>query len=322
MQEYSVYFFVLLFIAVFLVSQAFLLPTAGKKVRSSAINKRLRDGQSGVDQQSRSLLNEHYLKSLSPFDRRLVEYNFFSNMKKNIELAGLDWTLSRVFTIIIFLQLATVVALTVPNQPLYLSIPVSFLWWGIFHFYIIKKTSSRLMKFEEQFPEALDIMKRMLMAGNPINTAIGEVGKELPDPIGSEFQNTFNLLNYGYDIRLAIMQMVERNPTVSVFAFSSAVLLQKETGGNLAENLDKVSKVLRARFKLSRKIKTLSAESKMSAWILILVPFIVFIALNIMNPDFISPLYNDPLGVKMIFVGIIGIVIGALWIRKIINFEV
>ncbi|ELM6621183.1 type II secretion system F family protein [Vibrio fluvialis] len=322
MQEYNVYFFVLLFIAVFLVSQAFLLPTAGKKVRTSAINKRLRDGQSGVDQQSRSLLNEHYLKSLSPFDRKLVEYSFFSNMKKNIELAGLDWTLSRVFTVVSLLQIITIIVLTVTNQPIYISVPASFLWWAIFHFYIVKKTSSRLMKFEEQFPDALDIMKRMLLAGNPINTAINEVGKELPDPIGSEFQNTFNLLNYGYDIRLAIMQMVERNPTVSVFAFSSAVLLQKETGGNLAENLDKVSKVLRARFKLSRKIKTLSAESKMSAWILILVPFVVFVALNVVNPNFIAPLYNDPLGLKLILGGIVGIVIGALWIRKIINFEV
>lgn len=322
MQEYNVYFFVLLFIAVFLVSQAFLLPTAGKKVRTSAINKRLRDGQSGVDQQSRSLLNEHYLKSLSPFDRKLVEYSFFSNMKKNIELAGLDWTLSRVFTVASLLQIITITVLTVTNQPIYISVPASFLWWAIFHFYIVKKTSSRLMKFEEQFPDALDIMKRMLLAGNPINTAINEVGKELPDPIGSEFQNTFNLLNYGYDIRLAIMQMVERNPTVSVFAFSSAVLLQKETGGNLAENLDKVSKVLRARFKLSRKIKTLSAESKMSAWILILVPFVVFVALNVVNPNFIAPLYNDPLGLKLILGGIVGIVIGALWIRKIINFEV
>ncbi len=322
MQEYNVYFFVLLFIAVFLVSQAFLLPTAGKKVRTSAINKRLRDGQSGVDQQSRSLLNEHYLKSLSPFDRKLVEYSFFSNMKKNIELAGLDWTLSRVFTVVSLLQIITIIVLSVTNQPIYISVPASFLWWAIFHFYIVKKTSSRLMKFEEQFPDALDIMKRMLLAGNPINTAINEVGKELPDPIGSEFQNTFNLLNYGYDIRLAIMQMVERNPTVSVFAFSSAVLLQKETGGNLAENLDKVSKVLRARFKLSRKIKTLSAESKMSAWILILVPFVVFVALNVVNPNFIAPLYNDPLGLKLILGGIVGIVIGALWIRKIINFEV
>lgn len=243
-------------------------------------------------------------------------------MKKNIELAGLDWTLSRVFTVVSLLQIITIIVLTVTNQPIYISVPASFLWWAIFHFYIVKKTSSRLMKFEEQFPDALDIMKRMLLAGNPINTAINEVGKELPDPIGSEFQNTFNLLNYGYDIRLAIMQMVERNPTVSVFAFSSAVLLQKETGGNLAENLDKVSKVLRARFKLSRKIKTLSAESKMSAWILILVPFVVFVALNVVNPNFIAPLYNDPLGLKLILGGIVGIVIGALWIRKIINFEV
>ncbi len=189
-------------------------------------------------------------------------------------------------------------------------------------FYMVKKTATRLSHFEEQFPEALDIMKRMLLVGSPITQAFKEVGEELSDPISREFYNTFNLLNYGYDLRLAIMQMVERNPTVSMFAFSSAVLLQKETGGNLAENLDKVSKVLRGRFKLGRKIKTLSAESKMSAWILILVPFVVFIMLNIINPEFISPLYEDPRGIKLVMAGILGIVIGALWIRKIINFEV
>ncbi|MBY7896634.1 type II secretion system F family protein [Vibrio fluvialis] len=322
MQEYYLYFLGLLFVAVFFVSQAFLLPTAGKKIKNKVLARRLKDSQSGLDSESRTLLNEHYMKSLSPFDRKLVRMNFFSNMKKNLELAGLQWSLSQVVIVISILQVCTIFILLIINHPVYLVLPISFFWWLAMWFYMVKKTATRLSHFEEQFPEALDIMKRMLLVGSPITQAFKEVGEELSDPISREFYNTFNLLNYGYDLRLAIMQMVERNPTVSMFAFSSAVLLQKETGGNLAENLDKVSKVLRGRFKLGRKIKTLSAESKMSAWILILVPFVVFIMLNIINPEFISPLYEDPRGIKLVMAGILGIVIGALWIRKIINFEV
>lgn len=323
MQEYYTYFLGLLFVAVFFISQAFLLPTAGKRVKNSAIAKRLKESQAGLDTESRTLLNEHYLKSLTPLDRKLVSINFFSNMKKNLELAGLEWSLTQVVTITLIVQVFTIFVLLFPlNQPWYISLPISFIWWFALSFYVIKKTAARLSKFEEQFPEALDIMKRMLIVGSPITQAFNEVGNELSEPIRSEFKNTFNLLNYGYDLRLAVMQMVERNPTVSMFAFSSAVLLQKETGGNLAENIDKVSKVLRGRFKLGRKIKTLSAESKMSAWILILVPFAVFVMLNISNPDFIAPLYNDPKGIKLVIFGMVGITVGALWIRKIINFEV
>ena len=123
-------------------------------------------------------------------------------------------------------------------------------------------------------------------------------------------------------MRLAIMQMAERTPTVSMLAFSSAVLLQKETGGNLSENLEKVSRVLRARFKLQRKIKTLSAESRLSAWILVLSPFILFLFLTFINPEYVEPLYKDPRGMDLVSLGIVSLFIGSMWIRKIINFEV
>lgn len=171
-------------------------------------------------------------------------------------------------------------------------------------------------------PEALDIIRRALQAGQPLVQSFNEVGEELPDPIGTEFKNTYNLLNYGYDLRLAILQMAERVPTVSMLAFSSAVMLQKETGGNLSENLQKVSEVLRARFKLERKIKTLSAESRLSAWILTLSPFALFFGLKLVNPDYVEPLYSDPRGITMVSVGIVLLAIGALWIKKIINVEI
>ncbi|QXO16849.1 MULTISPECIES: type II secretion system F family protein [Vibrio] len=322
MQEQYLYFLGFLFIAVVFISQAFLLPTAGKKAKHSVISKRLKESQDSLDPQNRSLLNEQYLKSLSPLDRKLVSISSFSVMKKNLELAGLNWSLSQTVMTTLLVEVCVLLLLMFFGVSFVIAFAVSLLVWLFLYVFIQKKIAARLAKFEEQFPEALDIMKRMLLAGNPITQAFNEVGNELEAPIGSEFKNTFNLLNYGYDIRLAIMQMVERNPTVSMFAFSSAVLLQKETGGNLTENLDKVSQVLRARFKLSRKIKTLSAESKMSAWILMLVPFVMFGVLSLISPDFVEPLFNDPRGIKMALLGLVGMILGALWIKKIINFEV
>lgn len=322
MQQDSLYFFALLFVAVFLISQAFLMPAAGNKAKHRAISRRLKESQSLVDEQSRSLLNEHYIKSLSPVDQKLVSFSYFANMKKNLELAGIRSSLTRVVSYAFVSQILVLSLFIFLGAEIYISIAISFIVWLILYFLISSKISKRLGKFEELFPDALDIMKRMLSAGHPITYTFSEVGKELPEPVGSEFKNTFNLLNYGYDIRLAMMQMVERNPTVSMFAFSSAVLLQKETGGDLAENLDKVSKVLRARFKLQRKIKTLSAESKMSAWVLMLAPFAIFIMLSVISPGYLEPLYMDPRGHKLIMYGGIGLFFGALWIRKIINFEV
>ncbi len=322
MQQDSLYFFGFLFLAVFLISQAFLLPAAGNKAKHKAISKRLKESQSLVDEQSRSLLNEHYVKSLSPIDQKLVSFSFFSNMKKSLELAGVRTSLTRVVTFTLLGQVGLFSAFMFLGSRFYIAFLVSFLVWLVLYFVISSKISKRLSKFEELFPDALDVMKRMLTAGHPITYAFNEVGKELPDPVGCEFKNTFNLLNYGYDLRLAMMQMVERNPVVSMFAFSSAVTLQKETGGDLSENLDKVSRVLRARFKLQRKIKTLSAESKLSAWILVLAPFAIFVMLSMISPGYMDPLYQDPRGIKLVIFGTVGLFVGAMWIRKIINFEV
>lgn len=321
-QDDATLFFVLLFFAVVFISQALILPAAGSKAKHKELSERLKATQSTLDEESRSLLHQHYLKSLTPFDRKLVEIKFFEDLKKNIELSGFDWTLSQTLSVTLVISVTSSLLLLVFGQPWFVGIAAFIGTWVLLHFLLQKKISDRLGAFEEQLPDALDIMRRMLQAGQPITQAFNEVGNEMPEPIGSEFKNTFNLLNYGYDMRLAIMQMAEQTPTVAMLAFSSAVLLQKETGGNLSENLEKVSHVLRARFKLARKIKTISAESRMSAWILVLSPFILFLGLSVINPGYVEPLYTDPRGMTLVSGGIVSLFFGAMWIRQIINFQV
>lgn len=322
MQQDATFFFILLFFAVVFISQALILPAAGSKAKHKELSQRLKESQTNLDEEARSLLHEHYIKSLTPLDRKLIKLRVFSSLKKTIELSGYDWSLTQTLTVTSMFSVLVFIIALILRQPLYVGAVAAVGVWFILYFWLNKKISDRLAAFEEQLPEALDIMRRMLQAGQPVTQAFNEVGNEMPAPIGVEFKNTFNLLNYGYDMRMAIMQMAERTPTVSMLAFSSAVLLQKETGGNLSENLEKVSRVLRARFKLQRKIKTLSAESRLSAWILVLSPFILFIFLSFINPGYVEPLYKDPRGLDLISIGIVSLFIGSMWIRKIINFEV
>lgn len=322
MQSQMPLFFLLLFLSVFLISQALILPSVGKKVRHKQLMKRLRESHKNIDAESISLLRENALKDLNPLEKWLVKIPLFESVKKKLDLAGITVGFSKFLLLSFLAGLVLLLILLLLNQIWYLSIGVMFVVWIVEYFVIQKMINDRLQAFEEQLPEALDIIKRVLQAGQPLNHAFYEVGQEMPAPLGPEFLNTYNLLNYGYDLRLAIMQMSERTPTVSMLAFSSAVLLQKETGGNLTENLDKLSRLLRARFKLTRKIRTISAESRMSAWVLVLAPFGMYAVIYLINPDYIQALHSDPRGLKMIGAGMIALAIGTLWIRKIVNIEV
>ncbi len=315
-------FLLLLFLSVFFISQALIMPSAGKKVKHRHLIQRIKESHKHIDKESVSLLKENSLKNLSGIERFLVRFSLFEVFKKKLELAGIDMTFGKFLFLSLISAVITGLVLILFGQPWYIGLGVGVAIWLVEYFMIQKRIGDRLMKFEEQLPEALDIIKRVLQAGQPINQAFGEVGSEMPAPIGPEFKNTFSLLNYGYDIRLAIMQMSERVPTVSMMAFSSAVLLQKETGGNLVENIEKLSRVLRERFKLARKIKTISAESRMSAWVLVLSPFAMYIIISIMKPDYVSLLHSHPTGVKMIIGGMIALFLGSMWIRKIVDFEV
>ncbi|WP_375754078.1 type II secretion system F family protein [Vibrio sp. HN007] len=321
MPEGPTLFLILLFFAIVFISQALILPAAGQRAKHKEIASRLKNTRQSLDEESRNLLREHYFSGLSPFEKKLISISFFSDLKKIIDLSGSSWGLGKTLGATFLISMITTMLAIIFSQPWYV-IAIAFVGvWVLMYMQLNRMVSKRLALFEEQLPEALDIIKRVLQAGQPLNQSFAEVGSEMPAPIGVEFQSTFNMLNYGYDLRLAILQMVDRNPTVSMMAFSSAVLLQKETGGNLTENLDKVANVLRARFKLARKIKTLSAEARMSAWILVLSPFGLFMLLQFINPEYLEPLYT-PAGLDIVSGGIVSLMVGAFWIRQIINIEV
>jgi tight adherence protein B len=180
----------------------------------------------------------------------------------------------------------------------------------------------RLDKLEEQLPDAIDVIKRAVRAGHPFNTAIKLVADDMDPPIAKEFERTFSDLNYGSDVRRALLGLLSRVPSVTLMALVTSVLVQRETGGNLAEILDQIGKVVRGRFRFQRKIRSLSAEGRISAWVLALVPLALVVMLSIVSPNYLPVLLKNPIGHKFLYAaGILG-VIGVLWVRRIVQIEV
>ena len=179
-----------------------------------------------------------------------------------------------------------------------------------------------MAKFEEQLPEALDVIKRALKAGHPFNQCLKLVAEDMDEPISREFEYVFTEINYGSDLRRAMLGLLERMPSVSVMALITAVLVQKETGGNLAETLERITGVIRGRFKLYRRVRTLSAEGRLSAWILAMVPLVLFVVIQVTTPDYLPTLLKHPLGPRLITAAAVMGTVGILWIRRIIRIRV
>jgi tight adherence protein B len=201
---------------------------------------------------------------------------------------------------------------------LILGIAVTFVPYGVVS-YLRQK---RLQQFEEKFPEALDLLGRAVRAGHAFTTGLEMIARESPDPIASEFRTTFEEQNFGLPLRDALLNMTERIPSIDVRFFVTALLIQKETGGNLAEILDSLARVIRDRFRIYREVRVRTAQGRLTAGILIALPVFMMIVLMILNPTYMRVLFQDPKGSVILAVAGIMQVIGSLLIWKIIHIEV
>ncbi len=180
----------------------------------------------------------------------------------------------------------------------------------------------RLRKFEEQFPEALDLLSRAIRAGHAFQTAMGMVADELPDPIGPEFKKMFEQQNYGLPLRDALNLLPERVPLMDVHFFVTAVLIQRDTGGNLSEILDNLARVVRERFKILRQVRVHTAHGRLTGYVLLALPGALGIALSMLNRNHMAPLFREQIGQQMLIGGAIMQVIGYFWIKRVIKIEV
>jgi tight adherence protein B len=183
------------------------------------------------------------------------------------------------------------------------------------------KANRRVAKFEEQFPEAIDLMARALRAGHAMTTGLALVAEELPDPVGAEFRLVYDRQNFGMSMPDALRHFADRVPLLDARFFVTAVLTQRESGGNLAEILDNLGDVIRQRFRVKRQIKVVTAHARLTGWVLVFMPVVIALAMVIVAPDHILTLVNDPLGIQMTFVALGLWVVGYLAIRRLVNVE-
>lgn len=325
MTEVHFVFLGMVFVAVLLLSQGLVTPVFGENNRiRKRMNKRLQAIEASTEGPTvSSILRKEYLTKLSPFGRWMESLPGMESLRNTIEQSGRN---QKAYHVVLFcLALAIIGGLIswyMLKLHIFVVIPVVLISAYLPLFKIKYDRIKRLEKFEEQFPEALDVMVRALKAGHPFSNTMQMVAEEMADPVAREFGLTFSDLNYGNDIRHAMLGLLERVPSMNVMAFVTSILVQKETGGNLTELLSKISIVIRGRFKLNRKIKSLSAEGRMSSWVLTLIPFILFIMIMATTPDYLVILTESEQGLKIITISSVGMIIGIYWLRRIIRIEV
>jgi tight adherence protein B len=189
------------------------------------------------------------------------------------------------------------------------------------YLYVRRKRAVRLRTFEEQFPEAIDLISRALRAGHALTTGLGMVADEIPKPVGEEFRRLYDEQNFGMSLPDAMRAMARRVPVLDARFFVTAVLTQRESGGNLSEVLDNLASVMRERFKLKRQIRVISAHGRISAWVLAGLPPSLAGILFLLSPDFMRILWEDQLGIQLVLIALTLQIVGTIIITRMVRIE-
>ncbi len=207
-------------------------------------------------------------------------------------------------------------------KTLLLSLPIAVLMGLIPYFVASVKKNQRMKKFERQLPDALDLIARSLRAGHAFSGGLQMVADEFDAPLGTEFQRTIAQINLGVSIEQGLKNLADRVDCPDLKFFAVSVIIQRESGGNLAEILESISNLIRSRFKLRGKIRTLTAEGKLSAAILVGIPFFIALALSFMSPEYIRVLTTDHTGKLLVVAALIMMGLGVAWMKKMITLKV
>jgi tight adherence protein B len=265
---------------------------------------------------------EERMSSVDPIDKMLVRASTVSKpLQKFIQQSGMSLTVG---AFILMTAVAVVAAyflvVVFTHKPLFglAAAPVA----GLIPFLAVRRArNKRLLKFEEQFPEAIDLIARALRAGHALPTGLNMVADEMPDPVGIEFRTLYDEQNFGLTLPDALRNFATRVAVLDARFFVTAVMTQREAGGNLAEVLDNLSAVIRERFKIKRQVRVISAHGRITGWILAALPPSVAALSFVLSPSHLNTLLGDDLGIKMIEAAIVMQVTGTLIIRKIVNVE-
>jgi tight adherence protein B len=259
---------------------------------------------------------------LPAINRIVAGTSYGSSLGNLIEQSGVRTTPGGIAGMSIGMALSVAFLTSVFIRQWYVPLAVGVLGACGPYAFLLNRRAARIKVFEEQFPEALDLLSRALRAGHAFQTALGMVGDEVRAPVGPEFKKTFDQQNFGLPLREALNQLAERITVLDVRFFVTAVLIQRETGGNLSEILDNLAHVVRERFKIRRQVRVHTAHGRFTAFVLLSLPAVLAVALSMLNPDHMEPLFKQRAGQMALLTAMGMQAIGFVWIRKVIKIEV
>lgn len=317
-------FAVLLFFAVVLAVEGGYLwwsDVRGPEVRR--VERRLRlMSAGGHDDHATSVLKQRLLATSPGLQALLLRVPRVHRLDRLLEQSGLSWSVSQflAWTALAPLGAVLVTSLVTTRWELLVAaaLAAALVPLGI----VLRSRARRLRRIEQQLPDALDLIARALRAGHAFPSALKMVGDEMADPIAAEFGATFDEVNFGMSLGDALGHLATRVPSQELKYFVVAVLIQRTTGGNLAELLDQISAIMRARQKLLGTIRVLSADGRLSAWILCLLPFALAAAIFALNPEFLRILWTDPAGTTLLATAGVLMVLGIVWMRRIVRIHI
>jgi tight adherence protein B len=317
----------LIFLGVFAVV-ALLMTAAGtgaseqaKQVHATLDSALATDSPEERDQRVDLRKNE-LLSSIPWLNRKLLQFELAPRLQTLLYQADIKWNAGVLLSLcgLCFVIGASLIDLRFDS--LLAALPVGLLMGALPFTWVFHKRKKRLDMFQQGLPEALDLMVSALRAGHSLIAALGSAARECADPIGCEFKACFEEQNYGLEVKTALDNLLKRVPLQDLRIFATAVMIQKESGGNLAEVLDKTSHVIRERFRLKRQVGVHTAQGRMTGWVLTFLPVALGAGLYFVNPEMMSILWKNPTGIKLLWTAGGMIVVGGLIIRHIVNMDV
>ena len=287
--------------------------------RLEAVRQTERRGNASLEVQ---LLRDEMLSTVPALNQMMMNWTWAGTLRKYIIQAGLTTKPATVLLMTGVFGLTAYVFVRYLYHQIAFSIAAALMAGCVPFGVIAWKRSSRLGKFEEHLPEALDLLGRAVRAGHSFTTGLELIAQETSEPIASEFRTTFEEQNLGLPLRDSLLNLSERVPLVDVKLLVTALLIQRDSGGNLAEILDELSRVIRDRFRIYREVKVKTAQGRLTAAILIAMPLIMLAAMGALNPGYIRVLFVDPTGQMMLMVAGGMQIFGSMILWKIVNIDV
>jgi len=317
-------FFVFL-AGLFMVYALYLITSRSSDAKRALLKERLADAirsSAHSSDEDVQLARQELMSEIPWVNRVLLRLQITSKLKQTIDQADSQITVMRLVLFSLTAGVLAFLAVSMLSPSILMALLFGVVATALPFLHILTKRRKRLNKFLQLLPDALDLMSRGLSAGHAFTEALQMVASEMPEPISMEFRKTYEEQNLGLSLKLALENLVQRVPLLDLRMCVTAVMIQRETGGNLSELLEKVAHTIRERFRIMEDLKTMTLSSRWSAWLLCGLPIFLAVYVTVMNPGYMDVMWRDPRGHWLLAIAGIMQVLGMLLVQKIMKIRI